>query len=71
MENFFNLSELDTQNAFINYFNKEIDEIFEIFCEDTHLMDLIRVDGDPLYTVTSDVTKENKKFKCDERTIKL
>ena len=25
----------------------------------------------PLYTVTSDTIKENKKFKCEERTIQL
>ena len=72
MENFFSLLELETQNAIKNYVNNEIDEFLELSCENPHLMDFMTGGNyDSLYTVTSDITKKNKKFKCDERTIQL
>ena len=72
MENFFSLLELETQNAIKNYVNNEIDEFLELSCENPHLMDFMTGgNDDSLYTVTSDITKKNKKFKCDERTIQL
>ena len=39
MENFFNLIELETQNAIKNIVNKEIDEFSELSCDEPHLMD--------------------------------
>ena len=72
MKNFFSLLELETQNAIKNYVNNEIDEFLELSCENPHLMDFMTGgNDDSLYTVTSDITKKNKKFKCDERTIQL
>jgi len=76
MENFFDLLDLETQNVIRDcaneVTNEEIDQFLQQSCENTHLMDFMFGGNDvPLYTVLSDTSKENKKFKCNERTIQL
>ena len=52
--------------------NIEISDFLHLSCEDPYLIDFMAEGNDEaLYTVTSVLTKENKKFKCDERIIQL
>ena len=84
MENIFNLLDFETQNVIVNCTNNvitdcannvndnEISDFLQLSCEDPNLMDfMVGGNDEALYTVTSDKTKENKKFKCDERIIQL
>ena len=92
MENFFDLLDIETQNAIWACANEaeneindaQISEFLQMSCEDSHLMDfmfdtpvvlldaqMIGCNDDALYTVTSEVKKENKKNKCMEKTIQL
>ena len=76
MENFFDLLDLETQEVIRacanEVTNDEINQLLANSCEDSHMMDFMFGGNEtPLYTVTSDTTRENKKFKCEERTIQL
>ena len=84
MENIFNLLDFETQNVIVNCTNNvitncvnnvndnKISDFLQLSCEDPNLMDfMVGGNDEALYTVTSDKTKENKKFKCDEELFNL
>ena len=77
MENFFELLDLETQEVIRACANEavtdnEINRFMENSCEDSQLINfMFRGNETPLYTVTSDTIRGNKKFKCDERINKI
>ena len=75
MENFFDLLDIETQNVIRacaeEAENEEINAFLELSCEDPNLMDFMFGGNDAYYTVENEFTRENRKFNCREKVIKL
>ena len=54
-----------------NFNFDEISDFSQFSSNIPNITSLMNEGKEVLYTVTSDITKENKKFKCYERTIQL
>ena len=68
--------DIKTKNVIANRANiltdNDIIDFAQLSCEDPNLMDfMVGVNDDALIAVTSDLTKRNNKFKCDEWIIPL